>query len=180
MPPVLGTTLDRQSSIQMTQPLLELSGLSTIFSTDDGIVRAVNDVSFSIARGQTLGVVGESGCGKSVTGLSILQLVPPPGQIERGQILYYREGEEKPIDITQLPPRSESMRSIRGNEIAIIFQEPMTSLNPVYTIGNQIAEVITLHQRVKRNEARELTIQMLAKVGIPGPPQRLILHVRCL
>ena len=173
MLPVLGTTLDRQSSIQMTQPLLELSGLSTIFSTDDGIVRAVNDVSFSIARGQTLGVVGESGCGKSVTGLSILQLVPPPGQIERGQILYYREGEEKPIDITQLPPRSESMRSIRGNEIAIIFQEPMTSLNPVYTIGNQIAEVITLHQRVKRNEARELTIEMLAKVGIPGPHQRI-------
>ncbi len=157
----------------MTQPLLEISGLNTVFPTDDGTVRAVNDVSFSIARGQTLGVVGESGCGKSVTGLSILQLVPPPGRIEQGQILYHREGEEKPIDIAKLPPRSELMRSIRGNEIAMIFQEPMTSLNPVYTIGNQIMESITLHQGVDKKEARKRAIEMLARVGIPGPQQRV-------
>jgi oligopeptide/dipeptide ABC transporter ATP-binding protein len=157
----------------LSQPLLEISGLSTIFYTDDGIVRAVNDVSFSIERGQTLGVVGESGCGKSVTGLSILQLVPPPGWIEHGQLCYYRDGESQPIDISTLSPRGELMRSIRGNEIAMIFQEPMTSLNPVYTVGNQIAEAVMLHQRVSKREARERAIEMLAKVGIPGPQQRV-------
>ncbi len=157
----------------MAEPLLELSELSTIFPTDDGIVRAVNDVSFSISRGQTLGLVGESGCGKSVTGLSILQLVPSPGFIEHGQILYHRDGEEECVNISELTPRSELMRTIRGNEIAMIFQEPMTSLNPVYTIGNQIAEAIILHQRVGRKAARELAIEMLARVGIPGPRQRI-------
>jgi oligopeptide/dipeptide ABC transporter ATP-binding protein len=157
----------------LAQPLLEISGLSTIFPTDDGIVRAVNDVSFSIARGQTLGVVGESGCGKSVTGLSILQLVPSPGRIEAGKILYYRKSEPAPIDIAAQSSRGELMRSIRGNEIAMIFQEPMTSLNPVYTIGSQIAEAVTLHQRVSKKEARNRAIEMLAKVGIPGPRQRI-------
>ncbi len=157
----------------MAEKLLEISGLSTIFPTDDGIVRAVNDVSFSISRGQTLGLVGESGCGKSVTGFSILQLVPSPGIIEKGQILYHREGEQEPVDITKIPPRSELMRSIRGNEIAMIFQEPMTSLNPVYTIGSQIAEAIILHQKVSKQEARQKTIEMLARVGIPGPQQRV-------
>ena len=122
------------------QPLLEISGLKTVFPTDDGIVNAVNDVSFSIARGQTVGVVGESGCGKSITGLSMLQLVPPPGRIEAGEIMFHRNGADEPLDIAQVSPKSELMREIRGNEIAIIFQEPMTSLNPVYTVGNQIAE----------------------------------------
>ena len=157
----------------MAEPLLEISGLSTIFPTDDGIIRAVNDVSFSISRGQTLGLVGESGCGKSVTGLSILQIVPSPGIIERGGILYYRDGENDPINISELPQRGQVMRSIRGNEIAMIFQEPMTSLNPVYTIGNQIIEAIVLHQRVGKKEARERAIEMLARVGIPGPRQRV-------
>jgi len=157
----------------LAEPLLEISGLSTIFPTEDGIVRAVSDVSFSISRGQTLGLVGESGCGKSVTGLSILQLVPRPGVIEHGQILYYWDGDKNPIDISKLPARGELMRSIRGNEIAMIFQEPMTSLNPVYTIGNQIVEAIVLHQRISKKEAREQAVEMLARVGIPGPRQRV-------
>ncbi len=167
-------TVDYQrKGYHLAEPLLEILGLSTIFPTDDGIIRAVDDVSFSISRGQTLGLVGESGCGKSVTALSILQLVPPPGIIERGRILYYRNAGEELIDIAKLHPRGELMRSIRGNEIAIVFQEPMTSLNPVYTIGSQIAEAIILHRRVSRKEARQQAIEMLARVGIPGPRQRV-------
>lgn len=154
-------------------PLLEISGLKTVFPTDDGIVNAVNDVSFEIARGQTVGVVGESGCGKSITGLSMLQLVPSPGRIEAGEIRFYRDAAEDPLDIAQVPPKSELMREIRGNEIAIIFQEPMTSLNPVYTVGNQIAEAIILHQQVDKQTARERAIEMIARVGIPAPAQRV-------
>ena len=155
------------------QPLLEISGLKTVFPTDDGIVHAVNDVSFSIARGQTVGVVGESGCGKSITGLSMLQLVPSPGRIESGEILFCRNGDNEPLDIAQVSPKSELMRQIRGNEIAIIFQEPMTSLNPVYTVGNQIAEAIILHEQVDKKTARERAIEMIARVGIPAPAQRV-------
>jgi len=155
------------------EPLLEISGLKTVFPTDDGIVNAVNDVSFSIARGQTVGVVGESGCGKSITGLSLLQLVPSPGRIESGEIRFYRNGRDESLDIVQVSPRSELMRTIRGNEIAIIFQEPMTSLNPVYTVGNQIAEAIVLHEQVDKKTSRERAIEMLARVGIPAPAQRV-------
>ena len=155
------------------KPLLEISGLKTVFPTDDGIVNAVNDVSFKIDRGQTVGVVGESGCGKSITGLSMLQLVPSPGRIEAGEIQFYRNGEDNPLDIAQVSPKSELMRKIRGNEIAIIFQEPMTSLNPVYTIGNQIAEAIILHEQVDKKTARERAIEMIARVGIPAPTQRV-------
>ena len=153
-------------------PLLDIAGLSAIFKTDDGVVRAVDDVSFSINRGQTLGIVGESGCGKSVTGLSILQL-QSPGHIEKGQIHYYKSNKDLPIDITQLAPKSEEMRSIRGNDIAMIFQEPMTSLNPVYTIGNQISEAVILHQQVSKKEARSRSIEMLERVGIPAPHKRV-------
>ena len=153
-------------------PLLDIAGLSTIFNTDDGAIRAVDDVSFSINRGQTLGIVGESGCGKSVTGLSILQL-QSPGHIEKGQIHYYKSNKDLPIDITQLAPKSEEMRSIRGNDIAMIFQEPMTSLNPVYTIGNQISEAVILHQQVSKKEARSRSIEMLERVGIPAPHKRV-------
>ena len=155
------------------KPLLEISGLKTVFPTDDGIVNAVSDVSFEIGPGQTVGVVGESGCGKSITGLSLLQLVPSPGRIEAGEILFHRNGDDEPLDIAQVSPKSELMRQIRGNEIAIIFQEPMTSLNPVYTVGNQIAEAIVLHEQVDKKTARERAMEMIARVGIPAPAQRV-------
>lgn len=155
------------------KPLLEISGLKTVFPTDDGVVNAVSDVSFEIGPGQTVGVVGESGCGKSITGLSLLQLVPSPGRIEAGEILFHRNGDDEPLDIAQVSPKSELMRQIRGNEIAIIFQEPMTSLNPVYTVGNQIAEVIVLHEQVDKRTARERAIEMITRVGIPAPAQRV-------
>lgn len=136
------------------------------------MVHAVDGVNFSIARQKTLGVVGESGCGKSVTGLSIMGLIPmPPGRIVEGEILYHRNGDI--VDITKLNPKGKEIRSIRGNEIAMIFQEPMTSLNPVYTIGNQIMEAIILHQKVHKKEARVRAIQMLEAVGIPLPEQRV-------
>ncbi len=155
----------------LNQALLEVSELRTAFDTEDGLIAAVDGVSFSVAKGQTLGVVGESGCGKSVTGLSILQLVPSPGEIKSGKIRYHKNDEA--IDITELAPSSDKMRTIRGNDIAMIFQEPMTSLNPVYTIGNQIGEAIRLHQGTGRREARKRTIEMLDKVGIPAPGQRV-------
>ena len=153
-------------------PLIELNDLKTYFYTEDGVVKAVDGVSFGIDEQQTLGVVGESGCGKSVTALSIMGLVPmPPGKIEGGSILYHRNGDD--LDLTKLDPKGKMYRSIRGNEIAMIFQEPMTSLNPVFTIGNQIMEAITLHQDVGKKEAKTLAIQMLEEVGIPLPAQRV-------
>jgi len=153
-------------------PLIELNDLKTYFYTEDGVVKAVDGVSFSIDKQQTLGVVGESGCGKSVTALSVMGLVPmPPGKIEGGEILYHRNGGS--LDLTKLDPKGKKYRSIRGNEIAMIFQEPMTSLNPVFTIGNQIMEAITLHQDVGKKEAKTIAIQMLEEVGIPLPEQRV-------
>jgi oligopeptide/dipeptide ABC transporter ATP-binding protein len=146
--------------------LLEVRGLQTQFATDVGVVRAVDGISFTIDAGRTLGMVGESGCGKSVTALSILRLVPsPPGRIVGGEILY--QGR----NLLEFPERE--MRRIRGNEIAMIFQEPMTSLNPVFTIGDQIGEAIRLHQRTSRRETRERAIEMLRLVEIPEPARRV-------
>ncbi len=126
-------------------PLLKIENLKTYFYTDDGIVRAVDGVSLEIGHEQTLGVVGESGCGKSIMAFSVMRLIPtPPGKIEDGEILFYRKNEKSPLDLIGLNPKGAKIRSIRGNEIAMIFQEPMTSLSPVHTIGNQIAEAIKL------------------------------------
>jgi len=153
-------------------PLLEIRGLKVYFHTEEGVVRAVDGVDFTIEPEKTLGVVGESGCGKSVTALSIMGLIQmPPGKIEAGQVLYCRNGNV--IDLTKLDPKGPEMRSIRGNEIAMIFQEPMTSLNPVYTIGNQLMEAITLHQRLNRKEARNKAIEMLHAAGLPSPEQHI-------
>ncbi len=156
-----------------TKKLLEVENLRTYFHTEEGIVKAVDDVSFNIGQGEILGVVGESGCGKSVTSLSIMQLVPRPrGKIEGGTIFYYKDGGE-PIDIISLDPNGNEIRSIRGNEIAMIFQEPMTSLNPVYTVGEQIMEAVRLHQGADKDQARERAIEMLRLVGISAPKQRV-------
>ena len=153
-------------------PLIEIKGLKTYFHTEGGVVRAVDGVDFTIEPETTLGIVGESGCGKSVTALSILRLIPtPPGQIVAGEILFHQNGEI--WDLAKLNPKGSQMRSIRGNEIAMIFQEPMTSLNPVYTIGKQIMESIIQHQNLNKRAARKKAIEMLQAVGIPLPEQRV-------
>ncbi len=153
-------------------PLIDIIGLKTYFYTTGGVVRAVDGVDFTIEPEKTLGIVGESGCGKSVTALSILRLIPtPPGKIVAGEILFHRAGNV--LDLTKLNPKGSGMRSIRGNEIAMIFQEPMTSLNPVYTIGNQIMESIIVHQNLNKRAARKKAIEMLQAVGIPLPEQRI-------
>lgn len=158
----------------MTRPLLDIRDLKTHFYTDDGVVRAVDGVSLSIAPQKTLGVVGESGCGKSITAFSITRLIPsPPGNIENGQILFRKTPESDPIDLVQLDPKGAQMRGIRGNDIAMIFQEPMTSLSPVHTVGNQIGEAIRLHQNADKTEARERAIDALDKVRLPRPDRQV-------
>ena len=146
--------------------LLQVQDLKTWFHTEEGTAKAVDGVSFDVRPRETLGIVGESGCGKSVTSLSILRLIPqPPGEIAGGRILF------RGIDLLDLPERE--MRKIRGNEIAMIFQEPMTSLNPVYTVGDQIGEVLRLHRDMSKDEARERSIEMMRRVRIPDPEQRV-------
>jgi oligopeptide/dipeptide ABC transporter ATP-binding protein len=148
------------------QKILEVKNLCTSFFTEAGEIKAIDDVSFNVYKGKTLGIVGESGCGKSVTSLSIMRLIPqPPGKIVSGQILY--QGQ----DLTKLT--SAEMRAIRGNEISMIFQEPMTSLNPVFTIGDQVCEAISLHQDLSRKEIRNKAVEMLKLVGISSPERRL-------
>lgn len=140
--------------------LVEFKNLKTYFYTEDGIVKAVNDVSFKIKEGETVGIVGESGCGKSVTSMSLMRLIPnPPGKIVGGDILF--EGRS----VLSIP--ENEMREIRGNKISVIFQEPMTSLNPVFTVGRQISEAVLLHQKLTKEEARNKAIEMLKLVGIP-------------
>jgi oligopeptide transport system ATP-binding protein len=147
-------------------PILEVRGLKTQFYTQDGVVKAVDDVSFHVMPGETLGVVGESGCGKSMTGLSIMRLIPsPPGKIVAGEILFNGD------DILRMS--DEQVRSIRGNDIAMIFQDPMTSLNPVLTINRQISEALQLHMGMNKGQARERTIELLKMVGIPNAEERI-------
>jgi peptide/nickel transport system ATP-binding protein len=150
----------------MDAPLLEIRGLKTHFATDDGMVQAVDGVDITIGRGETVGVVGESGCGKTVTALSVLKLIAmPPGKIVAGEILY--QGRDL------VPLDNEEMDRIRAKDIAMVFQEPMTSLNPVYTIGEQIAEVLRKHEGLSRKGAQEKTVEMLRLVQIPNPERRL-------
>jgi len=149
----------------MTSPLLELDNLHTFFYTDTGVARSVDGVSFHVGAGETVGVVGESGCGKSVTALSILRLVRAPGRIEQGSAIRF-EGN----DLLALGERE--MQRIRGNRIAMVFQEPMTALNPVFTIGDQIAEVARIHANMSKKDAAAKAVEMLRLVGIPAPEQR--------
>jgi len=158
--------------MRSTSSVLEVKDLEVHFFTDTGVVRAVNGVSYEIERERTLGVVGESGCGKTVTALAVMGLLPmPAGRIVGGSILY--RCKNGVMNLAGLPQKGRAMRSIRGNEIAMIFQEPMTSLNPVYSIGSQIMEAIVLHQRLKKREAKKRAIEMLRAVGIPLPEQRV-------
>ncbi len=145
--------------------LLSVNKLKTHFSTPDGVIRAVDDVSFKVDKGKVLGLVGESGCGKSITALSLMRLVPPPGRIVSGEI--YFDGH----NLLQLS--SEEIRKLRGNSMAMIFQDPMTSLNPVFTIGNQIAETLRVHKGLKRSEALGKAQFLLQRVGIPDPSRRV-------
>lgn len=154
-----------------TKLLLEVKDLVTEFKTDEGIVKAVDNISFTLNRGETIGIVGESGSGKSVTSLSVMRLIPnPPGKISGGEILFH-EKNGKITDLTKIS--EEEMRHYRGNEVAMIFQEPMTSLNPVFKCGDQVVEAITLHQKVSRKKAEEITLQMFEKVKLPNP-QRVL------
>src|SRR4030042_2877370 len=149
-----------------TENLLEIRNLKTYFDVRGGILKAVDDVSLTIKSGETLGLVGESGCGKSVTGASIMRLIPiPPGRIAGGKILF--EG----MDILKLP--ESEMRKVRGNKISMIFQDPMTSLNPVFTVGDQVAEVIRLHEKLSQREIRDRVIEAFRLVRIPAPESRI-------
>jgi len=189
-------------SMEMRPTLLEVRDLKVEFNIRGGVVKAVDGLTFDIKRGQTVGIIGESGCGKSVTARAILRMIPKPGRITGGQILYYRysryprqggaQKDVEVIDMTTLDPDGELIRQIRGGEIAMIFQEPMSSLTPVYTAGTHLNEAITLHRllpikklgdqmvekimeyrRVSKEEARQIAVEMLRRVGIPKPEQRV-------
>jgi peptide/nickel transport system ATP-binding protein len=159
--------------------LLSVRDLKTYFDQDEGLVKAVDGVSFDLYPGATLGIVGESGCGKSVTARSILGIVDRPGRIVDGEIRFRRQTAYKAaesgtvVDLAKLPTNGPEIRAIRGAEIALIFQEPMSSFSPVHTVGNQIAEAIMLHQHVDRRQARVRTIEMLRRVGVSSPEQRV-------
>ena len=160
------------------EPLLSVRNLHTYFAQDEGTVKAVDGVSLEMNERATLGIVGESGCGKSITARSILRIVDRPGRIVEGEIWFRRPGANgepgsRAVDLAKLAPDSEEMRSIRGAEIALIFQEPMSSFSPVHTVGNQIIEAIRLHQDVDRRGARDRAIDMLRRVGVSSPEQRV-------
>lgn len=152
--------------------LLSVQNLKTYFFQDEGTVKAVDGATFDVYAGKTLGIVGESGCGKSVTAQSILRIVEQPGRIVEGKITL-RQANGHEIELTQLHPNSQEMRAIRGGEIGLVFQEPMTSFSPVHTVGNQIVEAIQLHLNVNKREARKRAVEALGKVGIPKPERRI-------
>jgi peptide/nickel transport system ATP-binding protein len=158
--------------------LLEIKDLRVSFPLDEGTVRAVEGVDLTMRRGEVLGVVGESGCGKSITAHSILRIIPPPGKIDAGQILFHAPSQSDVnangvVDLARLNPTGPEIRSIRGKDIAMIFQEPMSSFSPVHTIGDQVSEAILLHQMVTKEKAREMTIELLRLVGIPSAAERV-------
>jgi len=157
----------------VARPILEVRDLRTYFFPEEGTVKAVDGAAFDVYPRKTLGIVGESGCGKSVTARSILRIVERPGRIVNGSILLHRDGEEAGTDLSLLDPDGREMRGIRGGDIALIFQEPMTSFSPVHTVGSQIVETIRLHQDVGKREARERAVDMLRQVGVSSPERRV-------
>jgi len=156
----------------MAEPILSVRALETFFRPDEGVVRAVDGASFDLYPGRTLGIVGESGCGKSVTARSILRIVERPGKVEGGEIWLRREDGSR-LNLAAIDERGAEMRAIRGGEIGYVFQEPMSSLSAFHTIGNQVTEAIRLHRSVSKKEARERAIELLRLVGIPRPEQRV-------
>jgi oligopeptide/dipeptide ABC transporter ATP-binding protein len=162
------------ASVPQTDPILEIKNLKTYFYLEKSTIRALDGVDIALPRKSTLGLVGESGCGKSVTAMSVMRLIQsPPGKIVEGEIRLHRKKTGEKVDIAKLDPRGSEMREIRGGEIAIVFQEPMMSLNPLYTVGDQIAEAVQVHQKVKRKAALDRALEMLTKVQISAPKQRL-------
>ncbi len=156
----------------MTETVLDVKNLRTYFYLDEGVLKAVDSVDFRIARQKTLGIIGESGCGKSVTAQSILRIVPQPGNTVAGSA-YFSGTDLQPLDLLTLNPTGDAIRNIRGKNISMIFQEPMTSLSPVHKVGDQITEAVLLHKTRNKKEARELTLDILDKVGVPSPSQRI-------
>lgn len=158
----------------MKKKLLEVKKLKSYFYTIPGIVKAVRGVSFNIGQETITGLIGETGCGKSVIAHSILQLLLPPGKIVAGKVLYYGKNNDSPLDLARLEEKGEEIRNIRGKEISIIFQDPMTCLSPVHTIGNQIIEAVLLHNLgIKKKEARDKAIELLKEVGMPRPKRHI-------
>ncbi len=155
------------------RPILEVRDLRTYFFPEEGTVRAVDGAHLDVYPRRTLGIVGESGCGKSVTARSILRIVERPGRIVSGSILLRREGDDLGVDLATLAPDGKEMRRIRGEDIALVFQEPMTSFSPVHTIGSQIVETVRLHQEVGKGQARERAVEALRLVGVPSPERRV-------
>jgi oligopeptide transport system ATP-binding protein len=154
--------------------ILDIKNLKTYFFLEKSTVRALDGIDLKLKRSSTLGVVGESGCGKSIMAMSVMRLLQsPPGKIVEGEINLYRKDSSAPIDIAKLDPRGPEMRSIRGGEIAIVFQEPMTSLNPLFTVGDQIAESVQVHQKLNHSDALDRALEMLTRVQISAPKQRL-------
>ena len=172
MPPTL--MAERAAAPAAGAPILSVRGLKTYFRADDGVVRAVDGVSFDVRAGRTLGIVGESGCGKSITARSILGIVDRPGKIEAGEVwLTPGGGTGAPIDLAKLPNDSAEMRAIRGKEIALVFQEPMSSFSHYYTVGNQIMEAIRLHSDATKQQAHARAVELLRLVGVPKPERRV-------
>ncbi len=151
--------------------VIRVQNLRTYFDIDEGVLKAVDNVTFSVSKQGTVGIIGESGCGKSVTAQSILQIVPPPGRIAGGDIWFQRKEGDR-VNLADLSPRSEEMRRIRGRYISMIFQEPMTSLSPVHSVGSQITEALLLHRTENKQEAHDIAVEMLTAVGIGNPSQR--------
>ena len=165
-----------QSAQNGAEPILSVRNLKTYFFQDEGVVRAVDGASFDVTPGQTLGIVGESGCGKSVTALSVLQILARTARIEEGEIWLRRSndnGQAERIDLTKLDADGKTMRSIRGGEIGLVFQEPMTSFSAFHTVGNQIIEAVRLHQALNKQQAREKAVELLRMVGVPQPERRI-------
>jgi oligopeptide/dipeptide ABC transporter ATP-binding protein len=157
--------------MSVRESTLELRDIKTYFYLDEGVLKALNGVSLTVGKNQTLGVIGESGCGKSVTAQTVLRIVPPPGKTISGEAMFWHK-DGRGVNLLDLDPDGEEIRAIRGREISMIFQEPMTSLSPVHTIGDQVSEVILLHRTQDKQEAKAIAIDMLQKVGISNAPQR--------